>query len=228
MVWFEREISRAYAPSPLGLHIADIVCPRVGLQPDVVYHSCHSALKTGLDSSDNFRDTFKTEPAVVLFCMLWQLVHRGCYSRYGWAKVPVDLPKKLRKELESLIGTIVRARTERHIRKASHLGHPVAAEHGAGFGENIQNITAESLLGSDFPTLEYDPGAKIEDWYRDLRVPDRYTAVIVDLIASVASRLPNDVLLVFDCLEQMGGVIWERPAGRRPGVLQIRVEKLVN
>ncbi|KAK2597161.1 hypothetical protein N8I77_013024 [Diaporthe amygdali] len=210
IVWYERERSLAYEPSPLALHIADAVCPRVGLQLDVVYYSCHSALKANHDSSDSFRETFKTQPTVALFCMLCHMVYGACQSGDDWAKVAVDLPRKLRKNLESLTSRITKIRKERHAR-TSHPEDPVTVENGPDLSENLQDITTKFPLGSVFlPTREDDTSAKIEGWYRDLEVRDHYAPIIVDLIASVASRLPNDVLLVFDSLEQMDHVMWKR------------------
>lgn len=207
VVWYERNTTLAYEPSPLALHIADVVCPRIGLELAVVYYACHSALNTNLDYSDSFKDTFKAQPAVVLFCMFCQMVYG---AQYGWAKVAVDLPKKLRKTLEILASSMTKTRKERQAR-ANHPEDPVTAENGTHLGENIQDITTEFPLSNDFsPTGESDPSAKIAGWYRDLDVEDRYIPIIVDLIASVASRLPNDLLLVFDSLEQMDCAMWKR------------------
>lgn len=208
VVWYERNTTMAYEPSPLALHIADVVCPRVGLQLAVVYYACHSALNTNLDYSDNFRDTYKAQPAVVLFCMLSQMVYGVHCSGYGWAKVAVDLPKKLRNKLEILTSSAIKTREERHAR-STHPENPVTAGNGADLGENRQDT--EFPLAKDFsPTSGSDISAKVVGWYRDLDVQDRYTPVIVDLIASVASRLPNDLLLVFDSLEQMDCAMWKR------------------
>lgn len=210
VIWYERDITLAWEPSPLALEVADVVCPRVGLQVDVVYFSCHSALKANLNSSDSFRDTFKAQPAVVLFCILSQMVYGAGPSNYDLAKVAVDVPKKLRRDLENLTSRITKTRKDRHARE-SHQVDPFTAEVGADLHDNLQDITAESPLESNFPPNgEYDPSSKIEGWYRDLDVQDHYTPIIVDLIASVASRLPNDVLMVFDSLEHIDCVLWTR------------------
>lgn len=208
VVWYERNTTLECEPSPLALHIADVVCPRVELQLAVVYYACHSSLNPNLDYSDNFRNAIKAQPAVVLFCMLSQMVYDMHCSGYGWAKVAVDLPKKLRNKLEILTSSLIKTRKERHAR-STHPEIPVTAGNRADLGDNLHD-TELPLANNFFPTSGSDLSTKIVGWYRDLDVQDRYTPVIVDLIASVASRLPNDLLLVFDSLEQMDCVMWKR------------------
>lgn len=210
-IWYERSRHLAGESSPVALHMADIVCSHVGLELHAIYYDCHFALPTNLDSSDSFIENWEAQPAVALFCTLSQIVHVAVCHGYSWAKVVVDLPKRLRRALESLLNRITKART----------GYiTVIREIGTESGETIEGITTGLPAASaSSSTPEYHRvttlGGLCEGLdFRDGDIPD-----IVELIDSVASKLPNDILLIFDSLEHMNWRIWM-------GALHVLTDKL--
>lgn len=218
-IWYERSTQLAGESSPLALHMADIVCSQVGLELHAIYYDYHYALSSNLDSSNSFIETWGAQPAVALFCILSQIVHLAVCHGYGWAEVVVDLPKELRRALESLADRITKART-RYI--------TAARESGIGSSESIDGITTDLPAASDSSsTPEYHRISNFGGFCEDLDFRNGDIPDIVELIDSVASKLPNDVLLIFDSLEHMNWGTWMRALHALTGKLNSRVRILL-